>query len=423
MSINSLPSAADTEKARQLSRHKALATGLFLLMVLIYCICTFYLKNKFGAWVGYVNAFAEAGMVGALADWFAVTALFHYPLGLRIPHTNLIQKSKEKIGNNLGNFVVSNFLNAATIRPYFEKIKISEFISTWLSKEKNTALLIKEISWLAKDILQKTDEKAVIRFITHQSKSLLNDIHLNELVANGLEIIISRGDHERILNYLLDKGKVYIANNEELVKQRVKQESHFLVPGFVDNIIASRLTKGAINYLTEIEADSQHKIRLDLLEQLNLFVANMKTSEKWKIELQGMKNSLLAGDKINEYATAIWESFKNNMIDGLTKDDTAVKRYMQKSISKIADNLDEDAGLRNKIDSWIRATAYKYLLKNVDTVGSLISNTIGNWEGKELSNKLELEVGKDLQYIRMNGTLVGGLVGLLIYTITHLINK
>src|ERR1700709_1115076 len=145
----------DTEKAIQLKNHKKLATGLFLLMLAIYILMVF-LGHKFNAaWMGYVKAFTEAAMVGALADWFAVTALFHHPLGLPIPHTNLIENSKKTIGNNLGNFVVDNFLTAKNLRPYIEKLSITSFVVQWLEKETNKQILITEIARLLNDIVQK----------------------------------------------------------------------------------------------------------------------------------------------------------------------------------------------------------------------------------------------------------------------------
>lgn len=411
----------DAIKSVQLKKHKALATGLFILMVLIYIFCTWLLKTKTDAWIGYVKAFAEAAMVGALADWFAVTALFHHPLGIPIPHTNLIENSKKRIGDNLGGFVVSNFLNAATIRPYIEKFNISSYAADWLAKEKNINLLVTEISWLLKDIISKIDDEVMVNFITHKSKDLLNDIKLNEALAAGFQLIIERGDHQRMLDFIIHKVRNYIIEHEDVVKKRVKEESHFLIPGFVDNIIAAKLTKGVAKYLTEIEENTEHNIRQDFNQQIAVFIVGVKNNPKWQNELQAIKNSLLTGDKIKQYATTIWKSLQTGILNDLSSNDSAVQQYFKKTVYEIAGNLQHDETLRNKIDTWIKQTAYKYMLRNSKKVGEVISNTVGNWEGKELSNKLELEVGKDLQFIRINGTLVGGLVGLLIYIITNLI--
>lgn len=419
----SSPSNFDLQKAAQLKKHKALATGLFILMVVIYIVCTWLQKTMPDAWIGYVRAFAEAAMVGALADWFAVTALFHHPLGIPIPHTNLIENRKKSIGDNLGGFVVSNFLNAATIRPYIHKLNISHIITQWLGNEKNIDILVSEISKILKDVVEKADDNAVTDFITQKSKSLLQEIKLNEALAGGLEIIVHRGDHERILNYIVNKLRAYVINNEEMIKNRVKQESHFLIPGFVDNIIAAKITSGLAKYLTEIENEANHKIRNDVNNQLQYFIKDVQTNPKWQQELQGIKDSILNGDKIRQYASSVWKSLQAGIVSDLSGNQSAIQVYFKKTIREMVTNLKQDANLQNKLNNWVQYNAYKYILRNTQKAGELISNTVGNWQGKELSNKLELEVGKDLQFIRINGTLVGGLVGLLIYIITHIIQN
>ncbi|AHF15351.1 DUF445 domain-containing protein [Niabella soli] len=408
-------------KAVQLRRHKTLATGLFLLMMLVFIGCVYLLKTSTAPWIGYVKAFAEAAMVGALADWFAVTALFHHPLGLPIPHTNLIESRKKSIGANLGNFVVDNFLNATTLRPYIDKLQVSAFIAGWLGKESNVALLVSEATRLIKQMATTADDTIVTDFIAKKAGGLVNDIKLNEVVANGLQLVIARGDHERVLNFVVNKVRQYVLNNEDLIKQKVKQESHFLIPGFVDNYIAEKLTAGIAKYLDEIEKDPTHKIRNDVNKQLELFASALKTNPKWETELKALKEQLLPPDKLKEYAAAIWKSVQMSIINDLSAEHSALKNYFTRSVQDLARNLQQDEVLRNRIDGWIRYNAYTYILRNTKQAGALISNTVGNWEGKELSSKLELEVGKDLQFIRINGTLVGGLVGLLIYAISKLI--
>lgn len=413
----------DQIKAAQLRRHKAVATGLFLLMAATYVLSTWLLKSHSDVWLGYLKAFSEAAMVGALADWFAVTALFHHPLGIPIPHTNLIENKKKSIGDNLGGFVVSNFLNAATIRPYIQKLNTSTLLTQWLGSEKNTGILVTEVSHILKDAVQNADDKAVTGFISHKSKELLKEIKLNEALASGLDIIMERGDQVRILDYLVNKLRHYVTANEAMVRERVKKESHFLIPGFVDNMIASKITNGLAKYLDEIKNDPDHKIRQEVNDQLSRFINDVRTSPKWQQELQEIKDIILSGDKIQQYASSIWKQLQTGIINDLEGQESAIRLYLEKTILEMVTNLKQDEAMQQKLNAWVRQHAYKYILKNTTKAGELISNTVGNWEGKELSNKLELEVGKDLQFIRINGTLVGGLVGLLIYTITKLIEN
>lgn len=408
-------------KKAQLKKHKTIATTFFVVMAVIYIASEILLRKNFPAWIGYIKAFSEAAMVGALADWFAVTALFHHPLGLKIPHTNLIEKKKKDIGDNLGKFVVENFLNPQTIRPYIGKIEVSGYVAGWLEKDKNRKTLITELSKIIADILQKADDTAVSVFIAKKGEALLDNVELNKTLASVLQYVVDKNEHEKLLTYFLGKAKYYVAENEDVIRQRVKKESGILIPGFVDNMIANRITVGIANYLHEIEQDPHHAIRSELTQQLNKFIQQLREENKWKTELDKLKEGLLSQQNLRQYAADIWTNIKSILLNELSGDNSRFLRYIDSNICSFAQSLKTDNVLRNKIDSWVRLNAYKIFLKNVDNVGTLISNTVGNWQGDELSGKLELEVGKDLQYIRINGTLVGGLVGLAIYTITQLI--
>lgn len=409
----------DTEKKIQLRRYKMFATGLFVLMAIIFIIMTILEKKNHAHWIGYIRAFSEAAMVGALADWFAVTALFNYPLGIKIPHTNLIENSKERIGDNLGNFVVENFLSPQNIRPYIQKIKISGFVGDWLSKERNQENLMKEVSHIILDILNKLDDTEVVNFIGKKAKEMSDDLKINEIIGNGLEYILDKNDHQRFITNLSRQIKEYVLNNQNLVKERVKSESFFLVPKFVDDNIADKITKGLSKYFEEVELNENHSLRKEITDKLYSFSSEIKTEEKWVEEFATIKKDFLKEEKIKQYSTDIWNSIKKSLSKELEEEQSALKNYIKKNLAELSENLKTDENFQNKIDHWIRVTAYKYILKNTHQFGALISSTVGNWEGKELSEKLELEVGKDLQFIRVNGTIVGGLVGLIIYTVAN----
>ncbi|WP_226063499.1 DUF445 domain-containing protein [Kaistella polysaccharea] len=409
----------DIEKKAQLRKYKMFATGLFVLMAVIFVITTILAKENPAHWIGYIRAFSEAAMVGALADWFAVTALFNYPLGIKIPHTNLIENSKERIGDNLGNFVVDNFLSPQNIRPYIQKIKISHFVGDWLSKERNQENLMKEVSNIVLDILNKLDDTEVVNFIGKKAKEMTNDVKINLIIGNGLEYVLDKKDHQRFITNLSKQIKEYVINNQQLVKDRVKSESFFLVPKFVDDGIADKITKGLSKYFEEVELNESHSLRNEITKKLYDFSAEIKTEEKWVEEFRNIKNDFLTSEKITQYSTDIWNSIKKSLSKELEEENSGLKNYIQKNLAELSENLKTDEKFQNKIDHWVRVTAYKYILKNTHQFGGLISSTVGNWEGKQLSEKMELEVGKDLQFIRVNGTLVGGLVGLIIYTVTE----
>lgn len=411
----------DQDKQKQLKQYKNLATGLFLLMTIIFIGMTILQKQNPSHWIGYIRAFAEAAMVGALADWFAVTALFHHPMGLKIPHTNLIEESKTKIGDNLGSFVVDNFLAPENIRPYILKLKVSVFIGDWVGKERNQEVFVREASSIILDILQKLDDKDVVQFITKKATEMTDNIKINQLVGNGIDYVIQKSDHQKLITNLSSQIKNYITEHQEMVTERVEKESYFFIPKSVDKKLSEKIVSGLSSYFEEVEVNLSHPLRKEITEKVLLFADEIKTEEKWEKEFDSIKSEFLQTDKLTEYAQDIWISIKESLTKELMEDDSSLKKYIKKNLEELAFNLKNDEKLQHKIDQWVRVTAYKYILKNTNEVGNLISTTVGNWEGKELSRKLELEVGKDLQFIRINGTLVGGLVGLIIYTISNFI--
>jgi len=407
----------DLQKQRQLNKHKLWATGLFILMALLFLAVTFYLKNYNNYWLGFVKAFTEAAMVGALADWFAVTALFNHPMGLPIPHTNLIENSKRRIGDNLGNFVVSNFLTPSNIRPYIEKLKISGMVGQWLTQSKNASLVIAEAGHIVLSVVNKIDDQQAILFLKDKSKQLINEIPLPKLTANLVNYFVAHKEVDGFITAIAKKLEEYILQNDKLVTEKVKQESYFFIPGFVDKKLAAKITNGLANYFKDIAEDPMHRVRQDILAQLVLFEVSLREDAKWEDKFLALKQGFAEGPHLDNYVESFWNYLKTQLQIACKGTDGIFINYLKTNLLGFAAQLQDDATLQTKIDGWVKHTLYKYILRNSNEVGSLISNTVGNWQGRALSQKLELEVGKDLQFIRINGTLVGGLVGLIIYII------
>lgn len=276
----------DEAKRKQLRKYKAFATGLFVLMAVLFIGTTLLQKTIDSHWIGYVRAFSEAAMVGALADWFAVTALFRHPLGLPIPHTNLIENSKQKLGDNLGNFVVTNFLSPENIRPYIQKLKISNFVGEWLGKEKNQDVLLKNLSDIVLDILNKLDDSEVSRFISKKVSEMTDTIKLNAILGNGINYLLDKNDHQRIITNLSSQIKNYISENDEMIKDRVKKGSYTFIPAFVDNKIADKITSGLSDFFKEIEQDPNHEIRNLITQKIYDFSTELKQDPKWEEEFK-----------------------------------------------------------------------------------------------------------------------------------------
>lgn len=406
------------DKHAQLRKHKFIATGLFILMAVIYFILVYLTKHHPQQWMFYVKAFSEAGMVGALADWFAVTALFRYPLGLKIPHTNLIEKSKNRIGENLGSFVTDNFLTPSTIRPYIEKLDAMKFVLNWLETPKNQQTVSSQIVSLSHYIITNLDDKTVVDAITKKGIQLLADLPYHIWLSDGLQYMIKNNEHNRLLDILLPKAKDYVENNRSLIYEKVveKQPLLKLVGG---KTVTNQLISGITSFLDDVEENPNHPIRTEIEDKLNETALQIKTEQNWKDKINVVKNQFITHEKINQYAEEAWVKLKKETLNKLEDEQYNIRTYIDKELSKWVTSIQENADWQQKINGWIRQMLYKQALKNSKEVSGIISRTVANWDGKELSDKLELEVGKDLQYIRVNGTLVGGLVGVVIYVLTE----
>ena len=410
----------EVEKIQNLKKHKAIATGLFLLMAIVYFAMVYLDLHSDAKWIGYVEAFAEAGMVGALADWFAVTALFRYPLGLKIPHTNLIENSQKAIGDNLGHFVTDNFLTSSTIRPYIEKLEVVKYAADWLNKPSNQKDLQDELIHFTKKIVTDLDDKDVVDFITLKGDEILKQFNLPELVSSSLEYVLEKEKHDEILEAIIPKAKEYILESDLIIKDKLN-EKHPVISFFAGKKISKGVVEGVVSFLDEVADDKEHPIRHNIERIIKDNIQNIKESPDWKAKLETLRDDFITKERMNEYSMDLWQAIKLNLTESFDDPNSAVQTYIQKNIKKLTENLNDNQEMIDKINGWVRHFIYRMILRNVKEVEGLISSTVDKWEGKQLSEKLELEVGKDLQFIRINGTLVGGLVGLLIYAITQLV--
>lgn len=393
---------------------------LFLIMAVIYTVCEVFLKNV--NWAGYVKAFSEASMVGALADWFAVVALFRHPLGIPIPHTDLIESSKKKIGNNLGSFVTDNFLTPSAIRPRLEKLHIAERLGQWLMVDRNRKTVTTEILRIAKEALDRLDDEDITNIIHTQAVALIDKMPVHKVAGDALAKIVVENMHEDWITTLTGYLGDFLSENRDLVKQKVKQESHFLIPGFVDNLIAEKITNGGIRYMREITSDLEHPVRKQIGLKLGEIARDIQEGGAWATRLENLKDELLSPEHLKEYSATVWQYIRKRITEDLNLPESGIASYTNRILRDMGLSLSTDTARQKRIDNFVQAQAFKLIMSYKKNAGEMISSTVANWPSRQLSEKLELEVGKDLQFIRINGTIVGGTVGLIIYIITKLFN-
>ncbi len=411
-----------TDKKRQLQHHKKIATGLFLFMACLFLLSEILIQKRY-QWISlpYIKAFSEAAMVGALADWFAVTALFHYPLGIKIPHTNLIQKSQERIGNNLGNFIVENFLSFSTLKTYLRKFKLSARIEEIAGNEKYQNLLLKFIASQLEKLITNQKPEELSKWV---QETLLNEVQnarISSLVSDVGTFALSQGFLEKSMEKIAQYCEAYIEEHPEFVQARVRKESYAFIPKFIDDGVAKKITVALLTFFKEIGSTGPHPLKQEILLRADSFLLELKTSPNKEASLQNLAYQLLQSNATKGSLEKAMLRFHQVLLHQIQNEDSQIIQKLRSSLQIAVSEFGKNTELKEKLDNQFRTSVLKIVIEYRQKIADAIGKTVASWEGKELSEKLELEVGKDLQFIRINGTLVGGLVGLAIYTASKLL--
>ncbi|OWY24349.1 DUF445 domain-containing protein [Sphingobacteriales bacterium UPWRP_1] len=415
----STPTPESLKKAKQqrLFRMQVLATGLLVFMGVVFLITKSMEVQH--VWLRYVRIFAEAAMIGALADWFAVTALFRHPLGLPIPHTNLIVGNQDKIGQNLGYFVTNNFLAEHTMEQRINELNISTGIAEWLKKNTNTDAITAQILRLVPEALNNVNEEQANIFLQDRIAHFVQQADFNGLLSDLVKYLTAQGQHQ----WLMDQGVVAVRDYlqkpavRKWMDKEIRNQLPKVLPGFVDNYIVTHIFNSIEQLLAEIEKNPNHRLRLELNEALRAFAVELRHASTYKDKIEAIKTDLLKSDLIWEQTGNLWQQIKQEILKNIENPHSLIRREIDKSLSDAGDRILKSQEARDNLDKWLRKELFTLFKANRDWISRHISQTVSNWDKREISDKLELEVGKDLQYIRINGTLVGGTVGLLMHLI------
>lgn len=407
----------NSKKEQDLSKMKRNALVLLGLAVVLFVGAVFY--N-----IGWLMAFSEAAMVGGIADWFAVVALFRHPLGIPIPHTALIPSNKDKIGVNLGNFVSDEFLIREKLEVKIEQFNVATKASNWLIDEKNAntvANLIVEN--VIPGVLKTIDDEEVKHFIRAQFSDKLSKINFGEWIALGLESLAKSEKQEELVTNVLKTLIVELQNNKNVIEEKVKSSTPFLSFGLADKKITKAIFNGLYDFL-EQAGEQDSLIRKRINDYVMDFIAELKNSS----EMQQKVNDLVLGfvnkEEVQDYISGIWLEIKMAIANDLAlKEESTIKKSISNMIQSFGRGIQADQLMMDKINNFIKNDVLSVLINNKKMIGDSISSTVKSWDTDEVSKKLELEIGSDLQYIRINGTLVGGLVGLLIYAVESLLHS
>jgi uncharacterized membrane-anchored protein YjiN (DUF445 family) len=397
---------------------RRLATGLLLAMACVYVFSVAFLMNT--AYGPYLKAFAEAAMVGALADWFAVTALFRRPLGLPIPHTAVIPNSKERIAASLGQFIVDNFLQPDLVERRLSDIDLAGGLARQIA-DQNTAMRIADgIVSALPPLLDMLDDARVSNVLKGVMERQAGGVSAAPLLGEALAILTEQGRHQALIDAAIDQGWRAVSANEAALRTRVRDKTGWLwrLAG-VDAKASDALIASLRETLADIAAKPDHPTRSEITRWLGGLAMELKTSPTLRARIERIKEEMLAHPAVGAYVADLWGQAKRAVRAAALNPEGVLQDNLARIIVEIGEALGDDADARAAMNQRLRPMLAGLAGRHGEDAARLVADTIRGWDTRTLTDKLEQSVGRDLQYIRINGTLVGGLVGLSIHAFTQ----
>ena len=406
-------SAADAERRVRLRRMRSLAVGLLVFAAVVYLVTL----DQGGFW-GYVNAGAEASMVGAIADWFAVTALFKHPLGLPIPHTALIPRRKDEFGKSLEEFVQENFLQEAVIRDRLAVAQVSARTAEWLRDPANAARVVAEGASVLTLALRRLRDSDVEALVSEVLLPRLVAEPISPIAGNLLTEILRDNAHHGLVDLVLEEGHHWLVHNQEIFTQVVGERAPWWAPDRLNEVVTERLHLEAIRWIADIRADPNHRARQALDSLLEQLAADLLATPQTQERAERLKVRMLEHPQFLASGMAVFDALKQALGDALADGDGPLRARATAEVVSFAEKLAGDAAMQQRVDSWAADATVFAVRRYGGELTAVITHTVERWDGKEASQRIELHVGRDLQFIRINGTIVGGLVGVVIHAVT-----
>lgn len=413
----------EAERRRTLRAHKAFATSLLFVAAAIFLGCQWYasVTNPTPSWVGFMRAAAEAGMVGGIADWFAVTALFRHPLGLPIPHTAIVRRKKDQVGQALSGFVSENFLNATLITQKVRQAQLPEKIADWLSKPENAATVSAQVGKLTVNVVEALDPKDAESVIRAGVIDKLAQPEWGPPLGKLLQQLIDEGHAEPIVQELVHWLHGKALGSESKIIELLDERAPSWAPKFVNELVGDKVYRELIQWTAAVDADPNHDARQAIRRFLDKFASDLQQDPTMIARVEELKQDIMASRPLQDAAAMLWAKASTSLMDSAADPDSLMRGKVAEFAQSWGLRLQTDDTLRAKLDQRITGAAAFLANNYADEVTSIIGETIERWDADEASDKIELMVGKDLQYIRLNGTIVGALAGLVIYTVSFVL--
>ena len=410
-------SRAEEAKQRQLAGAKRQATALLGLVAAVFLIAT--VSGSDAAWVGYVQAGAEASVIGGLADWFAVTALFRHPLGIPIPHTAIVRERKDQFGATLGDFVQDSFLTPDSVVERLRAARVAVRAAAWLAEPAHAERVAGHLADAAMALVELVEDDDVHQLIEDVVRNRLEAVPLAPLAGRTLAFLTEHRRHDEVLEAAMRGLDDWLDEHRDELRERFGERSPWWLPGAVEHKIFERLLDGARGVLEEMADDPDHELRRHLDLRLRRLAEDLQNSPELHERGEQLKRDLLAQPQVREWAASVWGDVKPALRAQAADPSSELRRRLASAVGAAGARLRDDPGLAAKAQEGLESGA-RYVVGNFHgEIAGLVSGTIARWDGEETSRRLELLLGRDLQYIRVNGTVVGGAAGLVLHAVAQ----
>lgn len=408
----------EQQRIINLQRMQRLATGLLVAAGVLFVLTSIF--RDVAPWVPFVRAFAEAAMVGAFADWFAVTALFRHPLGIPIPHTAIIPNRKSQIAVGFGRFIEHNFLDPDQITTRIRSQNLVKRLAKWLRSPERANQIADAVTEIIRGILNVIDDDEVSRALSRGLNQRLETIRAAPLVGRFLGILLA-GDRQRdALVQLINLLAEVIATNENEIRRRIARELPPWVPRIVDRRIYERLLEGVQRLLDELRGNPDHPVYHQFAGLIDRWIVDLQFDPQMQQQIDGLKHELINHPVAQELVRMSWRDLKLTLLEQSVTSSSSLRRSIVVAVERFADVIEDNNEWYEKIENWMTAVVVALVSRYRHVIGEFVTQVVNSWDTQMTTRKIELQFGRDLQFIRINGTIVGGLVGLIIHSVSLL---
>ncbi|MDI1267235.1 MAG: DUF445 family protein [bacterium] len=418
----SIDTPGDAARAAELRRVKLLATSVLVATFAIFLAAKALLPVHPA--FGFVAAFAEAATIGGLADWYAVVALFKRPLGLPIPHTAIIQGNQHRIADKLGEFIEQHFLEATPVEAKLRQIDFGSFIADWLRDRKRSEDLARFALRLLPEAVAATENSGLMTFVSRRITSQLMSIDLAPLAAGTLRAFVKEGRHQGLLDDILRAVHQALTQADTMaaIREKIRDELPTLLKFYrADRFLVNKIVASATAFFDEVRSDPEHPFRGEFDRMVLTFVDKLSTDPSYAERIDGLKRDLLARPELTGLARTVWANVRSFFERSASGETQVLQQYLVRMFMTAGEALAGDAELRAEINQGLVAVLRSVVAEQKSGVSTFISDQVKSWDMGQLIALIEINIGRDLQYIRFNGSLIGGLAGLALYTLEYLL--